>query len=330
MRECSAFITRAGLRNFLNYASLSLSVFLFQPMSPVSFLLAARPKTLPAALVPVAAACIVVWRMTGTWSPRLAMWTALSALFIQIATNFFNDAIDHDKQADTKKRTGPKRVTASGLLSRKTVYAFALLCLLLASLFALPLLELRGWPIIAIGIPSLLLTYGYTGGPVPLAYRGLGEVFVFLFFGIVAVIGSVYVQTGASLNFLPTYAAAIPVAFQCGLLSCVIIEINNIRDRAEDSTTGKNTLAVKLGDKRARKLAVGFILGTYVLLPIAFDTMKLTFSWLWIPSGILACWLAFRIYRTPAGVKMNSLLALASVHLIFFFATLWLACYVFR
>lgn len=296
-------------------------------MSPVPFLLAARPKTLPAALVPVAAACITVWHMTGAWQPLLALWTALSAIFIQIATNFFNDAIDHDKQADTKKRTGPTRVTASGLLSRKAVYTAAFGCTLIAAAFALPLISLRGWPVIAIGIPSLLLTYGYTGGPMPLAYKGLGELFVFLFFGLVAVFGSVFVQVGFYSEFMPVYQAAIPVAFQCGLLSCVIIEINNIRDRREDSTTGKNTLAVRIGDLRARKLAIGFLLGSYVLIPTQAKIMHLPLSWLWFPAVLLALVLAFRIRKTPAGKKMNSLLALASGHLIFFFLTLWAICY---
>lgn len=309
-------------------SALSAKAGFFPFMTPVSYLLAARPKTLPAALVPVAAACIVVWHMTGTWSPLPAAWTALSALFIQIATNFFNDAIDHDKQADTKKRTGPVRVTASGLLPRKVVYLSAAACMLVAIGFSLPLAHLRGWPIIAIGIPSLFFTYGYTGGPLPLAYKGLGELFVFLFFGLIAVLGSVYIQIGPSLELLGVYRAAIPAAVQCGLLSCVIIEINNIRDREEDSTTGKRTLAVRLGDRKARGMAMAFLLGSYVLIPRQMQFMELDNIWLWIPAALLAIVLALRIRKTPAGKRMNSLLALGSIHLIFFFLTLWVICYV--
>lgn len=296
-------------------------------MSLTPYFLASRPKTLPAAIVPVAAASIIVWHVTAKWSPLLALWTVLSALFIQIATNFFNDAIDHDKRADTKARTGPMRVTASGVLPRKTVYAAAILCLLIACGFALPLISERGWPIIAMGIPSLFLTYGYTGGPLPLAYKGLGELFVFLFFGLVAVIGSVYVQVGFSYETAAVYAAAIPPAIQCGLLSCVIIEINNIRDRKEDTTTGKRTLAVRLGDIKARRLCYAFLLASYVLLPLEFKLLKIHFTGLWVPTLLIALFLAARIRMTPAGKKMNALLPLSSAHLIFFFLTLWAACY---
>lgn len=296
-------------------------------MSIAPYLLASRPKTLPAAIVPVAAACIIVWRVNGHWNPQLALWTILSALFIQIATNLFNDAIDHDKQADTTKRTGPRRVTATGMLPRKTVYIAAAVCLLLACGFAIPLIQVRGWPIIAIGLPSLYFTYGYTGGPLPLAYKGLGELFVFLFFGLVAVLGSIYVQLGAGYETLSSYAAAIPAAIQCGLLSCVIIEVNNIRDRREDATTGKNTLAVRLGESKARRLCYGFLLASYVLLPLEFKHLRLEFTGIWIPTLILALFLAFKIKMTPTGKKMNALLPLSSAHLILFFLTLWSACY---
>ncbi len=295
-------------------------------MSLAPYLLAARPKTLPAALVPVGAACIIVWHMTGSWNPLTALWTALAALFIQIATNLFNDAIDHDKNADTKARTGPKRVTASGLLSRKSVYLSAGLCLLIACGFAAPLIMGRGWPVIAIGLPSLYFSYGYTGGPWPLAYKALGEAFVFLFFGLVAVLGSLYMQIGLSAEHALVYAAAIPAAFQCGLLSCVIIEVNNIRDRQEDSTTGKRTLAVRLGERKARGLAFGFLFASYVLIPLELRLMKLHLTWMWIPVALLALTLAFRLRKTPAGKQMNALIPLGSLHLILFFLTLWAAC----
>jgi 1,4-dihydroxy-2-naphthoate octaprenyltransferase len=168
-----------------------------------SLLLASRPKTLPAALVPVWVGCVFAWEKTGMFSWTLAIATLGSAICIQIATNFFNDAIDDAKGADTEARLGPTRVTASGLLSRKTVYLMATLFLIAAAVFAWPLIATRGWIILAIGIPSLALAYGYTGGPFPLAYLGLGEVFVILFFGVIAVAGTVFVQTN---QFIPAAA----------------------------------------------------------------------------------------------------------------------------
>ena len=127
-----------------------------------SYILAARPKTLPAAVVPVWVGCVLAYYLTGTWDILLAVYTLMSAIWIQIATNFFNDAIDSEKGADTEARLGPVRATASGKLSSKTVYGVAFVCLLIACVFGALLFLERGWPILAIGVPSLYLCYGYT------------------------------------------------------------------------------------------------------------------------------------------------------------------------
>lgn len=289
-----------------------------------SYFLAARPKTLTASIIPIWAGCMVVWRITGAWNWRLALLTTASCMCIQIACNLFNDAIDHRKQADTKRRTGPMRVTASGLLSERAVITGALVFLAAACGFSVPLIELRGWPIIAIGIPSLYFAYGYTGGPFPLAYRGLGEIFVVLFFGLIAVLGTILVQVGMHADVLRCYHAGIVVGIQCGLLSAVMISVNNIRDRAEDATTGKNTLAVRLGNDRARGLALSFILAAYITLPTAFRALALSFDEIWkawIPSFLFAGVIIFMIRKTPANEKMNKVLALSSLHLIVYLFT---------
>lgn len=210
-----------------------------------SILLAARPKTLPAAIVPVWAGCVLAWKLTGVFHLWLAICTVGGAIAIQIATNFFNDAIDSRKGADTEKRLGPKRVTASGLMSQRNVLKWATVFLVIAAIFGAFLIQARGWPILAIGIPSLFLAYGYTGGPFPLAYRGMGEVFVILFFGFIAVTGTVFVQTGHWPH------EALLLGGQIGLLSAVLISINNLRDHEEDASTGKRTLAVRCGPKFA-------------------------------------------------------------------------------
>ena len=296
-----------------------------------SYFLASRPKTLSASIIPVWAGCMVVWRMTGEWNWSLALLTAASCLCIQIACNLFNDAIDHKKQADTKKRTGPQRATASGILPGKDVMIAAFVSLAIACGLAIPLIELRGWPIIAIGIPSLYFSYGYTGGPFPLAYKGLGEIFVILFFGLVAVLGTILVQIGTAAHIdgiqmetIRVYHAGIVVGIQCGLLSAVMISVNNIRDRAEDVTTGKKTLAVRLGNDRARGLALAFIVASYITLPTAFRALNISFDEIWktwIPSFLFGGILIFLIRKTPANGRMNKILALSSLHLIIYLLT---------
>lgn len=140
-----------------------------------SFFLATRPKTLSASIIPVWAGCMIVWRMTGSWDVTLAVWTTLSALCLQIACNFFNDAIDHRKKADTDKRLGPKRMTASGALTRGQVLCGAFAFLFLAASFAWPLYELRGWPIIAIGIPSMFFLLWIYRGALSACLPGAGR-----------------------------------------------------------------------------------------------------------------------------------------------------------
>ena len=276
-----------------------------------ALLLAARPKTLPAAIVPVWLGSALAYHMQGEWSVSLMLATLGAAICIQIATNLFNDAIDARKGADTEKRLGPVRVTASGMVSARTVFTWAGIFLALAALCALPLILERGWIIIAIGLPSLYLSYGYTGGAVPLAYRGLGEMFVFLFFGLIATAGSYFVQTGSwSPESLLLGAAA-------GWFSCFLIAINNLRDVEEDQSTGKRTLAVRLGASLYKRIM--FIMGAHCSLSV------LTL-WYWLDLQIgpeiallILAWAllnAVAMCKKPA--RLNLFLALAGVLLIVF------------
>jgi 1,4-dihydroxy-2-naphthoate octaprenyltransferase len=277
-------------------------------------LLAARPKTLPAAIVPVWAGCVLAWKISGHFDLTLAMLTLAGSLSIQIATNFFNDAIDAKKGADTERRLGPRRVTASGMLKPRTVMSIAVGFLILAVLCGHQLYQVRGWPILAIGIPSLFLAYGYTGGPLPLAYRGLGELFVILFFGFVAVAGTVFIQTGG----WPRESWLL--GLQIGLLSAVLISINNFRDREEDATTGKRTLAVCFGPKFAAamiwlEIKVAAFVG---LAWIAFGKPMLMFASL--PVLLLGARIIWGVLTLPPGPAFNRLLALAGLQLILFAA----------
>ena len=155
-----------------------------------NWLLAARPKTLAASVTPVLVGTALAFRDLATmlWQPFV--FALLGAVFIQIGTNYVNDALDFRKGADTHTRLGPLRVTAAGLLSAEAVLRGAYICFFLAALCGIPLILRGGWPIAVIGIASIAAAYAYTGGPYPLAYHGLGEVFVMIFFGLVAVCGS--------------------------------------------------------------------------------------------------------------------------------------------
>jgi len=277
-----------------------------------SCVLAARPKTLPAAIVPVWVGCVLAWKLSGAFDPRLALWTLLGAITIQIATNFFNDAIDARKGADTERRLGPVRVTASGLLRPRAVMAIAAGFLAMAAVCGVFLYQARGWPIVAIGLPSLFLAYGYTGGPFPLAYRGLGEGFVIGFFGLVAVAGTVFIQTGGWPG------AALLLGLQVGLLSAVLISINNLRDREEDATTGKRTLAVRFGPQVAAAL---IFLEIQLAVVAGLGWVALGHAPLLAASApvVLLGWWILRGVRTlPPGPAFNRLLALGGVQLLLF------------
>ncbi len=276
-----------------------------------AWLLAARPKTLPAAVVPVWLGSVLAWKLTGAWSPWLASCALAGAVFIQIATNFFNDALDFKKGADTAHRLGPVRVTASGLLSPRAVVLMGAGMLGVACLFALPMIAARGWPMLAIGLPSLYFAFGYTGGPLPLAYRGLGELFVMLFFGFVAVSGTVFVNTGAWL-----WPASLLLGAQVGMLSTALIAINNLRDVAEDSQTGKRTLAVRFGVTFGRVEITALTLLPALVAP-AWSVHGLA----WWPQLFLlvpACVIVAGVWKNPPSRAYNKFLALCGALLIGF------------
>jgi len=206
-----------------------------------ALLAATRPKTLMAAALPVCLGAALAYTTNESFNYILFASIVLSTLCIQVATNLFNDALDSKKGADTDQRVGPKRMAASGILTQQSLIIAGLTFCLMAITFSLPLIVARGIPIIIIGTISLILAYGYTGGPWPLAYKGLGEIFVFIFFGLIAVNGTFYVFTGEISR------ASLLLGAQSGLLCSVIISINNARDITEDRSSGKLTLAARHG-----------------------------------------------------------------------------------
>ncbi|MCW5952897.1 MAG: 1,4-dihydroxy-2-naphthoate polyprenyltransferase [Propionibacteriaceae bacterium] len=205
----------------------------------------ARPRTLPAAVAPVLAGSGVA-AFHGGFDPLLALLAALVALALQVGVNFANDYSDGIRGTDAQ-RVGPLRLVGSGAASAASVRAAALACFGLAGLTGLTIVALTGsWWLLAVGALAILAAWFYTGGPRPYGYLGLGEVFVFVFFGLVAVTGTVYVQLG----WVP--ASGWWAAIAIGALACVLLVANNLRDLAGDEAVGKRTLATRLGDRGTR------------------------------------------------------------------------------
>jgi 1,4-dihydroxy-2-naphthoate polyprenyltransferase len=250
-----------------------------------AWLLAARPRTLPAALAPVIVGTALAIR-DGAFAPGPAVAAVLVALLLQIGANFANDVFDFRRGADTAERLGPTRVTQGGLLPPGRVLAATVGVVALASLAGLYLAWRGGLPILLLGIAAVIATFAYTGGPFPLGYNGLGEVFVLIFFGFVAVAGTYYVQA------LRLTGLALAVAVPIGALVTNILVVNNLRDMETDRRAGKRTLAVRLG--RAGTLA------EYALLTaVAYLTPPL----LWL-AGALSPWATLPLLTLPLAIRL--------------------------
>ena len=217
---------------------------------------AARPRTLPAAVAPVVVGTACAHAAGGVaWGPAAA--ALVGSLLLQLAANFSNDLFDAQSGADGPDRIGPVRAVSAGLISQRAMKVATGLTILAALLLGSYLVALRGWPIVAIGVSSIIAALAYTGGPWPLGYHGLGDVFVMLFFGFVAVAGTAYVQLGA----VPPLALA--AGFAVGCLATAILVVNNARDIVSDTRAGKRTLAVRLGRRGAVIEYFGLMIGAY-------------------------------------------------------------------
>lgn len=280
-----------------------MSTAVAQPPSQLAaWFLATRPRTLVAGFVPVAVGTALASR-DGHFMPLAALACLIGALFIQVGTNLVNDYYDFKRGADTGDRLGPPRATQQGWLAPRSVIMGAMVCFALAFAIGMYLVSIAGWPLLVIGVTSLLAGYAYTGGPFPLAYNGLGDVFVLVFFGFVAVGGTYFVQTGTVS--LSAMLAALPV----GLLGVALLAVNNTRDAKTDAAAGKRTLVVRFG--------VGFGKAEYVtcvvisaLVPLLLVLMQVATPW------VLLSWLAaplavppLKILFTQTGAALNQALA---------------------
>ena len=258
-----------------------------------AWILATRPRTLSAAAAPVVAGSGFA-AFDGVFARNPAAAALLGALFIQIATNLANDYYDFVKGGDTAERLGPVRVTQAGILPPEAVLRGMLVTLGLATLAGVYLASVAGWPVIAIGLVSMLMGVCYTGGPFPLSYHGLGDVFVFVFFGPVATATTYYVQARA---WSP---GAIVAGAGLGAFSTAMLVVNNLRDRETDGAAGKRTLAVRFGD--------GFsVVQYFACLAVGAVVPVIGVAWMgWSAWTLLA--LAGWLPCIPAGLRVMAVL----------------------
>lgn len=272
-----------------------------------NFILAARPKTLLAGVIPPLVSYVYFHSVSGSHNLAWVILCISGALFIQLATNFFNDVIDFKKGADAK-RVGPTRVSAAGLVDIKTVDFWAWSCVAAAAMIGIPIMLRGGWPFLILGIISLYLTFGYTGGKVSLAYRGLGELFVFLFFGLFSVIGSYFIYS------LSIDGRVVTLASIFGLLATTFICINNLRDRVTDAEVGKRTLATRMSETAYRRVTLLTIFLPYILVLHFFSYKFLPV----IGLGLIPALVLTKITLKKSGVELNDGLKFSGIHLIVF------------
>lgn len=279
------------------------------PSQAAAWRAATRPRTLPAAVVPVIVGLALAAR-SGPIDPGVAVVTVLTAVLIQIGTNLANDYYDFLAGADTHERLGPQRITQAGLAAPATVRGAAIGVLAAAALAGLWLVTIGGWPILLVGVASLIAAVAYTGGPWPLAYHGLGDVFVFVFFGVVAVNGTYFLQTGT------VTALSLLVSLPVACLATAILVVNNLRDLATDARAGKRTLAVRIGAQATRRQYVVLVMAPFLLVALVASVMGSS-----VLVALAALPFAIREARAlgrRSGAELNASLAgTAKLHLFF-------------
>ena len=263
-----------------------------------TWIMASRPRTLTAAIVPVVVGTAVAVR-DRVFNPWVALAALFSAVMIQIGTNLANDLFDFKKGADTHTRLGPTRVTSAGLLTPGEVEIGMWVVFGLAAASGLYVIVAGGWPILVIGVASILAGIAYTAGPFPLGYNGLGDLAVFIFFGLVAVMGTYYAQARAMT--LDAGLAAVPV----GVLTTAILVVNNVRDADTDREAGKRTVAVLLG-RGAARAEYAVLLALAYAIPLALWLLRGASAWALLPLLTLPVAVPLaRVVITTEGPALN-------------------------
>lgn len=282
--------------------------------------LAIRLRTLPAAAAGVVTGSALAWR-DGFFRLDAALACLLTALLLQIGSNLANDVFDYERGTDTPDRLGPVRVTQAGLLTPSQVKLGMFLVFGLAALLGLYLAWLGGWPVIAVGLAAIVSAIAYTGGPFPLGYYGLGDLFVFIFFGLASVAGTYYVQA-KSIS-----AAAWWMAIPPGLIITAILVVNNLRDLENDRKGGKHTLAVLLGERFSKIEYLVCMIVAYLVMPLAVLLHLVPWTslltWLSLPLAIKTA----RIVLSQKGRPLNGALAGTGQTALLFSLLFWLGLF---
>ena len=278
--------------------------------TPNPWILATRPKTLFASIAPVLLGLTLAYTHIHTLNIPVAGLTVLCALLMQIASNIANDYLDSLKGVDTEKRLGPTRVTHAGMIPATHMRNALIGVLFLSLLLGIYLMYVGGPVIILIGLLSLYFAYGYTGGPFPLSHNGLGEVAAFVFFGVIAVSGTVFLQTHTfhAIDFL--------MGMGPGFISATILAVNNLRDIETDTETNKRTIAVRFGENFQRKLCVTLIACSSLLLFLV--AISYQYTWLLpvcvLPLAFISNWI--QIAKNPIDRALNNALAKTAQYLL--------------
>jgi 1,4-dihydroxy-2-naphthoate octaprenyltransferase len=271
-------------------------------MNLTSWIMAARPRTLSLSMTPVVVGAALAWAADGRIDGPAVVAALVGGMFIQIGTNLHNDAADSERGGDGPDRIGPPRVTASGLLSAGAVKRGAALCFAMAGLMGLYLVFVGGWPILLLGVLSILSGWAYTGGPAPIAYTPMGELFVVAFFGVGAVCGA-YWLCAADLGPLPLEAGV-----ALGLMAGAVLLVNNSRDVEADARVGRRTLAIVAGPHVTAWIYAGLMLFPFALLPLIGRALPHGHVWPALAALPPALALIHRFVYEPRGRAFNSVL----------------------
>jgi 1,4-dihydroxy-2-naphthoate octaprenyltransferase len=283
-------------------------------MNLSSWIIAARTRTLSLSMTPVAVGAALAWAVERKIHWLAVLIALVGSMSIQIGTNLHNDAVDSERGGDGPDRVGPPRVTAAGLLSVTRVKLGAASCFAVAALTGLYLVFIGGWPILLLGTLSIMSGWAYTGGPLPIAYTPLGELFVVAFFGVGAVCGTYWLCTGR-LGY-----ASVVAGLAVGLFAAAVLMVNNHRDVEADARVGRRTLAIEAGPRVTVWLYAGLMLVPFAMLPVLSNNLPRGHVWPTLIALPLALALIYRFSHEPLGRGFNRILVqTAQIQLVFGF-----------
>lgn len=266
------------------------------------WIMAARPRTLILSVTSVIVGTALAWAMEGRVHWLAVVAALLGSLFIQLGTNIHNDAADFERGGDGPGRIGPPRVTASGLLDPATVHLGAIVCFGIAALMGVYLVVVGGWWILILGVLSIAAGWGYTGGPVPIAYTPLGELFCVAFLGVGSVGGTYFLSTN-QISW-----PALTTGLAIGSLTAAVLLVNNYRDVVSDARVGRRTLPITVGPQWTIAIFCGLMLIPFLLLPVISHGLPYGQVWLALVALPLALFVIFRFAREPRGPVFNRIL----------------------